>query len=135
MASSGAARLYHVGPPFELSQQATDHLTATLAGAPGMVVVTSATIMPSRLTRVDSLDDAERLRVLAQETAAGTVVSGSYFRSGDRISFQAEITDANRGTLLDAVGPVTAPVDRPDVAIDSLGLGVEAGLRRVAAAQ
>jgi serine/threonine protein kinase len=118
-----------------LSPLATDHLTASLAGAPGTVVVTSATITPSRLTRVDSLDDAERLRVLAQETAAGTVVSGSYFRSGDRISFQAEITDANRGTLLDAVGPVTAPVDRPDDAIDSLGLGVEAGLRRVAAAQ
>jgi serine/threonine-protein kinase len=113
-----------------LSPLATDHLTATLAGAPGMVVVTSATIMPSRLLRMGSLDDPERLRALAQETAAGTVVSGSYFRSGDRISFQAEITDANRGTLLEAVGPVMAPADRPGDAIDSLGLGVEAGLRR-----
>jgi hypothetical protein len=79
---------------------------------------------------VDSLDDPERLRALAQETAAGTVISGSYFRSRNRISFQAEITDANHGTLLDAVGPVTAPVDRPVDAIDSLGVGVEAGLRR-----
>jgi hypothetical protein len=58
------------------------------------------------------------------------VVSGSYSRSGNQISFQAEITDANRGALLDAVGPVTAPVDRPGEAIDSLGLGIEAGLRR-----
>ena len=116
-----------------LAPLATDHLTASLAGAPGMVVVTSATIMPSRLTRgllEDSLDDPERLRALAQETAAGTVISGSYFRSGDRISFQAEITDANHGTVLAAVGPVTAPVNRPGDAIDSLDLGVESALRR-----
>ena len=135
MASSGAARLYHVGPPFELSQQATDHLTATLAGAPGMVVVTSATIMPSRrlthILQVDSLDDPERLRLLAQETAAGTVVSGSYFRSGGRISFQAEITDANDGRLLEAVGPVTSPVDRSGDAMDYLGRGLEAAIRRL----
>jgi len=113
-----------------LSPLATDHLTAALTGTPGIVVVTSATIMPSRLTRLSSLDDPERFRALAQETAAGTVVSGSYFRRGDRISFQAEITDANHGALLDAFGPVTAPLSRPVDAIDSLGLGVAAGLRR-----
>ena len=115
-----------------LAPLATDHLTASLAGA-GIVVVTSATVMPSRLNpglQVDTLDDPERLRLLAQETAAGTVVSGSYFRSGDRIAFQAEITDANSGTVLNAVGPITAPVDRAGDAIDSLGLGIEAGLRR-----
>jgi serine/threonine protein kinase len=124
---TGDSSVSYLGP------LATDHLTAFLAGTPGIVVVTSATVMPSRLTRglqMDSLDDPEGLRALSQETAAGTVVSGSYFRSGDRISFQAEITDANHGTLLDAVGPVTASVDRPGPAIDSLGLGVEAGLRR-----
>jgi serine/threonine-protein kinase len=113
-----------------LSPLATDHLTASLAAAPGIVVVTSATLMPSSLARVDSRNDPERLRALAQETAAGTVVSGSYFRSGDRISFQAEITDVSHGTLVDAVGPVTAPVDQPGEAIDALGSGVEASLRR-----
>jgi eukaryotic-like serine/threonine-protein kinase len=116
-----------------LSSLATDRLTASLAGAPGIMVVTSATIMPSRLSQghqVDSLDDPERLRLLSQETAAGTVVSGSYFRSGNRISFQAEITDANDGTLLGAVGPVTSPVDRPGDAMDSLAGGLEAAIRR-----
>jgi hypothetical protein len=58
------------------------------------------------------------------------VVSGSYFRSGDRISFQAEITDANKGTLLDAIGPVVSPVDRPVDAMDSLGRSLEAAIRR-----
>jgi len=117
-----------------LSPLAADHFTASLAGAPGIVVVTSATVMSSRLTRglkIHSLDDPERLRLLGQETAAGTVVSGSYFRSGDRISFQAEITDAHDGTLLGAVGPVTSPVDRPGDAVDSLGRGLEAAIRRL----
>jgi eukaryotic-like serine/threonine-protein kinase len=116
-----------------LSPLATDHLTAALAGAPRIKVVTSATVMPSRLTlglQVDSLDAPERLGLLARETAAGTVVSGSYFRSRDRISFQAEITDANNGTLLDAVGPVISPVDRSGDAMDSLGRSLEAAIRR-----
>ena len=116
-----------------LGSLATDRLTASLAGTRGIAVVTSATVLPSRLTgrlQLDSLDDPERLRLLAQETAAGTVVSGSYFRSGDEISFQAEITDANRGTLLDAVGPITYPLDRPDDAIDSLGHGLETAIHR-----
>jgi eukaryotic-like serine/threonine-protein kinase len=116
-----------------LSPLATDHLTASLAGAPGITVVTSATVLPSRLApglQLDSLDDPERLHVLALEAGAGTVISGSYFRSGDRVSFQAEVTDANHGTLLAAVGPVTAPLDRPGEAIDSLDRGVGASLRR-----
>jgi eukaryotic-like serine/threonine-protein kinase len=112
---------------------ATDHLTASLAGTPGIKVVTSATIIPSRLTtglQVDSLDAPERLRALAEETSAGTLISGSYFRSGNRISFQAEITDANHGTLLAAVGPVSAPVNRAGEAVDSLGRSVAAAVHR-----
>jgi TolB-like protein len=96
-------------------------------------VVTSATIIPSRLTtgqQVDSLDAPERLRALPEETSAGTIISGSYFRSGNRISFQAEITDANHGTLLAAVGPVSAPVDRAGEALDSLGRSVAAAVHR-----
>jgi serine/threonine protein kinase len=116
-----------------LGSLATDRLTASLAGTPGIRVVTAATIIPSRLTtglQVDSFDAPERLRALAQETLAGTLISGSYFRSGNRISFQAEITDANHGTLLAAVGPVSAPVDRAADALDSLGRSVAAAVHR-----
>jgi len=115
-----------------LGRLAADRLTASLPGMPGIEVVTSATIIPSRLTtglRRDSLDDPERLHVLSEETGAGTLVSGSYFRTGRVLSFQAEITDANRGILLAAVGPVSAPEARPEGAIDSLGRGVAAALR------
>jgi hypothetical protein len=89
-------------------------------------------VIPSRLTTglsVDSLDDPGRLRTLAEEAAAGTVVSGSYFREEGRILFQAEITDANDGTLKAAVGPVGASAAQVGAAIDSLGRGVGGALR------
>jgi TolB-like protein len=116
-----------------LGALATDRLTASLAGTPGIRVVTAATIIPSRLTtglQVDSFDAPERLRALAQETSAGTLISGSYFRTGNHISFQAEITDANHGTLLAAVGPVSAPADRAAEALDSLGRSVASAVHR-----
>ena len=116
-----------------VSALASDHLTASLARHPGIVIVTSATIMPSRVNpglKLDSLDDPARLRGLAQETAAGTVVSGSYFLSDGQLSFRAEITDANHGTLLSSVGPVTSRVNRPEAAIDSLGWELEAAVHR-----
>jgi hypothetical protein len=116
-----------------LGSLAADRLTASLAGIPGLEVATSARVIPSRLTtglRVDSLDDPSRLRTLAVETAAGTIVSGSYFRTDGRILFQAEITDANDGTLLAAVGPVGAALAEAGTAVDSLSRGVGSVLRR-----
>jgi len=112
---------------------ATDRLTASLVGSPGVKVVTSATIIPSRLTtglQVDSLDDPARLHRLAAETSAGTLISGSYFKSNSQVSFQAEITNANDGTVLAAVGPVAAPLDKAEDAVDSLSRSVVAAVRR-----
>jgi eukaryotic-like serine/threonine-protein kinase len=116
---------------------AADRLTASLAGMAGLHVATSARVIPSRLTtglQVDSLDDPGRLRTLAEETAAGTIVSGSYFRDGSRILIQAEITNANDGNLVAAVGPVGAPAAHVDAAVDSLCRRVDGALRtRIAA--
>ena len=114
-----------------LGSLATDRLTAALANTPGVHVVLSATVIPSRVNpgvQVDSLDDPARLRRLAQETAAGTLVSGSYFREDGRLSFQAEISDANRGTLLKALGPISVPAGRVEEAVDSLGRSVARAL-------
>ncbi len=116
---------------------AADRLTASLAGMAGLHVATSARVIPSRLTtglQVDSLDDPGRLRTLAEETAAGTIVSGSYFRDGSRILIQAEITNANDGNLVAAVGPVGAPTAHVDAAVDSLCRRVDRALQtRIAA--
>lgn len=117
-----------------LGELASDRLSASLAGDPRVHVVASATIIPSRLTtglEVDSLDDPARLHRLAEETKAGTLISGSYFKANSQIAFQAEITDANDGTVLAAVGPVAAPIDSAEAAVDSLGRSVVAAVRRV----
>jgi serine/threonine-protein kinase len=117
---------------------AADRLTASLARVSDLEVATSARIIPSRLTtglRVDSLDDPGRLRTLAEETAAGTIISGSYFRERGRVLLQAEITNANDGTLVAAVGPVGAPPGHVDAAIDSLSRAVDRALRSGIAAR
>jgi tetratricopeptide (TPR) repeat protein len=62
----------------------------------------------------------DRVQALAEETGAGTVISGAYYRRGDAIQYQVEITDAARGRLLTAFDPEDAPLDSPDVAIEPL---------------
>jgi serine/threonine-protein kinase len=85
-------------------------ITDRLSRAGVVEVVTSATVVPAqRDGRVagSALDDPERLHTLATETRAGTLVSGSYYRgAGTGVEFHIEITDANSGELLEAIGPV-----------------------------
>ena len=124
---TGEGRLSYLGP------LATDRLTEALAQTRGLRVATSATIIPSQVNpglQVDTLDDPARLRALAQETAAGTLISGSYFRADGRVSFQAEITDANSGTIVSAIGPIEAPAANAEPAVDSLSRRVADELRR-----
>jgi DNA-binding SARP family transcriptional activator/tetratricopeptide (TPR) repeat protein len=49
-------------------------------------------------------------RALAEQSRAGTLVSGSLFVQGDSLLLQARITNAATGEVLRAVGPVAAPV-------------------------
>jgi len=57
---------------------------------------------------------------LARETGAGIVVSGSYFREGDRLHLQAVTLDAASGRVLRAVGRVSTPADSIIEGIDAL---------------
>ena len=60
------------------------------------------------------------VRALAEETGAGTVVSGTYYRDGDDIRFQAQVTDARAGKLLGALEPVTGTLESPVDAVERL---------------
>jgi len=60
------------------------------------------------------------VRTLAQETGAGTVVWGSFYRDGDSLRFQANVSDAVAGRILKTVDPVSGPVKAPLVAVDRL---------------
>jgi serine/threonine protein kinase/tetratricopeptide (TPR) repeat protein len=60
------------------------------------------------------------LQALAEAVDAGTVVSGSYYLSGDKLSFQANITDINDKKLLFSIKPVKGLKESPTAAIDTL---------------
>ena len=83
-------------------------------------VVTSATMVPAQHDERmagNEWDDPERLHALAQETRAGTLVSGSYYRGAGRlVEFHLEITDANSGELLQAIGPLETRGDSERIA-------------------
>ncbi len=95
-----------------LGDMVASWITDRLGNAAGLSVATSAIVVPAHydqhLARPD-IDDPQRLKRLAAETHAGTLVSGSYYRgSGGAIEFHVEITDANSGRLLRAIGPITS---------------------------
>jgi tRNA A-37 threonylcarbamoyl transferase component Bud32/tetratricopeptide (TPR) repeat protein len=61
-----------------------------------------------------------RTTALAEETGAGTVISGAYYRRGETVQYRVDVTDAMRGRSLGALDPVIAPLDSPDDAIETL---------------
>jgi hypothetical protein len=95
-----------------LGQMVASRITEGLGSAAGIKVVTSATVVPAQYDQhlaQSDVDDPARLRILANETRAGTLVSGSYYRGArGPVEFHVEITNANSGQLLQAIGPITS---------------------------
>jgi tetratricopeptide (TPR) repeat protein len=54
----------------------------------------------------------DRIRKLAKNSGAGTVVSGSYYLQGNIVYFQAKISNAQED-LLSAIEPVNGPIENP----------------------
>jgi len=65
----------------------------------------------SRRARADSV--ADPVPVLRRETGAALAVTGAFYRVGDELRFQTEITDAVESRVLSAPEPLSAPIDRP----------------------
>lgn len=63
---------------------------------------------------------AERTRLVAEETGAGTVVSGAYYGAGSEVVVQGWVTNARTGQVLRALAPARAPVAAPLPAVDAL---------------
>ena len=57
---------------------------------------------------------------LAHKTGATLVVTGSYYRAGDSVLFQASVSDAATGRIVRAVGPIGARSDSAVTALDDL---------------
>ena len=70
---------------------------------------------------------------LARKTGATFVVTGSYYRTGDSVLFQAAVTDARMGKIVRVVGPIGAGKDSPVTALDDLRSRVMSALASVVA--
>jgi DNA-binding SARP family transcriptional activator/TolB-like protein len=68
---------------------------------------------------------------LARKTGATFVVTGSYYRTGDSVLFQAEVSDARTGRIVRAVGPIGARSDSAVRALDDLRSRVMTALASV----
>jgi serine/threonine-protein kinase len=66
------------------------------------------------------LQGMTQLRALAKETGAGTVISGAYYLVDETLRFQAKVTDAAHGKLIQAIQPVSGLRESPMEVIGAL---------------
>ncbi len=64
--------------------------------------------------------DASIVTTLKDETLAGTVVTGSYYRVRDSLHLQAQLVDTRSGELVSALAPIVVPISRPEDAVSQL---------------
>lgn len=62
---------------------------------------------------------ADPATALARETRAGIVVVGSFGRTADSLSFQAEVMDARSGELIGSISPVRTGLD-PSIGVEAV---------------
>jgi tetratricopeptide (TPR) repeat protein len=99
-----------------LGHMAADWVTQGLAKTGLVEVVPSVEVMGRGAGRLD----AAGIRALGRETRARTVVTGAYYRQGDSLRFQIEVTDARDGKVLRAIDPVVGPVANPLAAVETV---------------
>jgi len=108
---TGESRLDALGP------MAMDWLSQGLLRTQVVDVVDPhAVLVQSRTSDGAPVD----LVTLAHRTGAEMVVSGSYYRTGDSVLFQASVTDVGSARIVRVVGPIGASLSAPVVGIDQL---------------
>ncbi|HEY8258746.1 MAG TPA: BTAD domain-containing putative transcriptional regulator [Gemmatimonadales bacterium] len=78
--------------------------------------------------RADGSGEWTEPRTQARRNGAGLVVSGSYYRSGDSVLFEANLMDVTSGRVLRSFPSVGAPAGNPADALDELRDAIAAGL-------
>jgi tetratricopeptide (TPR) repeat protein len=108
-----------------LGSMAGHWLVQSLQATGGLLVVPfEASLSVDRRADATSAADRGRIVALSEETGARVVVTGSFYREGEQLRFQAEISDAESRELLHAPEPVRAPVDSPSAGLEPLRIGV-----------
>ncbi len=110
-----------------IGKMAADWITQGLQRTGSVDVIASPTaLQASNYVRaeLEAGRVADPVEALARETRAGMVVSGTYYRDGNNIRLQVQITDAARGKLIGTLDPVIRHQD-------SVTSGIEAVRERV----
>jgi DNA-binding SARP family transcriptional activator len=102
--------------------------TGLMEVVPSTVALLSSRAIAERAAAEEGLD---QVRVLAEETGAGTVVWGAYYRVGEGLGFQTQITDVADGKLLTALEPVIASTSNPLQAVEEIRQRVMGALASV----
>jgi tetratricopeptide (TPR) repeat protein/TolB-like protein len=63
---------------------------------------------------------APLVSTLHDETLAGTVVTGSYYRLRDSLHLQAQLVDAQSGELVSLLAPIVVPLSTPEAGVSQL---------------
>jgi DNA-binding SARP family transcriptional activator/tetratricopeptide (TPR) repeat protein/TolB-like protein len=105
-----------------LGQMAADWIARGLLQTGSLEVVAPG-------ARPDAQGEGERgNRALAEKTGAGTMISGAYYREGDILRWQVQVTDATRGILLQTLAPLRVPADSATAGVELLRQQVAAVL-------
>lgn len=76
----------------------------------------------------DADPGAVDLFAVAEDTGAGTIVSGAYYRRGDELIVRGQITDAIGGKMLSGIETLRTPVDDPLGVLEELEQAVRTGV-------
>jgi hypothetical protein len=100
---------------------ASDLISAGLTTVPGLRVINSDLVFGLHRNGREGRASSGRgqgLHALVDSARAGTVVSGTYYREGTRLTVFAEVLDARTGGVLLDLGPLEGSFSRPDSVLE-----------------
>jgi DNA-binding SARP family transcriptional activator/tetratricopeptide (TPR) repeat protein/TolB-like protein len=106
-----------------LGRMAADWITQGIAETGLVEVVTSTTMLAAWnyvSTEQEPTHAAAMYRALADETGAGTMVTGSFYRHTDSLRFQVAVIDVRDRQLLRTTEPVSGTLESPLEAVQEL---------------
>jgi tetratricopeptide (TPR) repeat protein/TolB-like protein len=103
-----------------IGRMAADWIAQGLSHTGAVNVVPASTVFSATGYLEDDYRGEALLRALASETQAGTIVSGTYYRDGETLRFQSQVTDVETDDVITAIEPVSGPAEKPMEAIETL---------------
>jgi tRNA A-37 threonylcarbamoyl transferase component Bud32/TolB-like protein/tetratricopeptide (TPR) repeat protein len=101
----------------DIGFMALDEITEGLQRLSSVNVVPMPSVVDASRV-VGKLDTAlKKLADFSRETGASAVLSGSYYLQGDSLIFRARVTEAPTQKLLAVIGPFSAPLAHPEMAV------------------